>query len=122
MARTIPVYPPEFKIEAVQLVHRGERSVSRIASDLGVSEQTLRNWIKRIEIESGVRAGLTTEERDELRRLRRENRILTQEREILKSAMSRWDNHDNENRVRDTCRTVVPKVERLPVPRARLKS
>jgi len=122
MARTIPFYPPEFKVEAVQLVHQGERSVSRIANDLGVSEQTLRNWVKQIETDSGVRAGLTTEERDELRRLRRENRILKEERDILKSAMSRWDNHDNENQVRDTCRTVVPKVERLSVPRARLKT
>jgi transposase len=86
MARTSPVYPPEFKIEAVQLVQQGERSVARIASDLGVSEQTVRNWVKRIEIDRGVRAGLTTEERDELRRLRRENRILTQERDIRKKA------------------------------------
>ena len=127
MSRIVSFYPPEFKIEAVQLVQQGERSLAQIASgcplgSIGVSEQSLRNWVKRIEIDTGARAGLTTEERDELRRLRRENRILTQERDILKSAMSRWDNHDNENRVRDTCRTVVPKVERLPVPRARLKS
>ena len=86
MARIVPFYPPEFKIEAVQLVQQGERTVSRIASDLGVSEQTLRNWVKRIEIDTGVRAGLTTAEGDELRRLRRENRILTQERDILKKA------------------------------------
>lgn len=116
MVRTVPVYPPEFKVEAVHLVHQGERSLARIASDLGVSEQSLRNWVKQIEIDSGVRAGLTSAERDELRRLRRENRILKEERDILKSAMSRWDNRDNENQVRDTCRTVVPKVERLPVP------
>jgi transposase len=60
------------------------RIVARIASDLGVSEQTLRNWVKRVEIDRGVRAGLTTAERDELRRLRRENRILTQGCDILK--------------------------------------
>ncbi len=100
MVRTIPVYPPEFKIEAVQLVHQGERSLSRIASgrplgSIGVSEQTLRNWVKRIEIESGVRAGLTTEERDELRRLRRENRILTQERDILKKAAAFFARESN---------------------------
>ncbi|MDQ6905374.1 MAG: transposase, partial [Chloroflexota bacterium] len=95
MARIIPFYTPEFKVEAVQLVQRRERSLAQIARDLGVSEQTLRNWVKRIKIDSGERAGLTTEERDELRRLRRENRILKEERDILKSAMSRWDNHDN---------------------------
>ncbi len=86
MPRIVPIYPPEFKAEAVQLVQQRERSLARIARDLGVSEQTLRNWVKQIEIDSGARAGLTTEERDELRRLRRENRILKEEREILKKA------------------------------------
>ncbi len=86
MARTGPAYPPEFKIEAVHLVQQGERSLPRIAGDLGVCEQTLRNWVKRAEIDIGVRAGLTTEEREELRRLRRENRILREERDILKKA------------------------------------
>ncbi len=100
MARTIPVYPPEFKIEAVQLVQQGERSVARIASgrplgSIGVSEQTLRNWVKRVEIDSGERAGLTTGERDELRRLRRENRILTQERDILKKAAAFFAKESN---------------------------
>ncbi len=86
MVRTIPFYPPEFKVEAVHLVQQRERSLAQIARDLGVCEQTLRNWMKRIEIDTGVRAGLTTEERDELRRLRRENRILKEERDILKKA------------------------------------
>jgi len=86
MVRTIPFYPPEFKVEAVHLVQQRERSLAQIARDLGVCEQTLRNWRKRIEIDTGVRAGLTTEERDELRRLRRENRILKEERDILKKA------------------------------------
>jgi transposase len=86
MARIVPFYPPEFKVEAVQLVQQRERSLAQIARDLGVSEQTLRNWVKQIEINSGVRAGLTTEERGELRRLRRENRILKEERDILKKA------------------------------------
>jgi transposase len=86
MPRTAPPYPPEFRVEAVRLVQHGERSVPRIARDLGVSEQTLRNWVKQTEIDTGARDGLTTAERDELRRLRRENRILTQERDILKKA------------------------------------
>jgi len=115
-------YPPAFKAEAVRLVHSGDKSLAAIALDLGVSDPTLRSWVRQAEIDAGTRDGLTTGERIELARLRREVRVLKQERDILKSAMSRWDNHDNENRVRDTCRTVVPKVERLPVPRARLKS
>ncbi len=95
MARTIPFYPPEFKVEAVHLVQQGERSLPQIASDLGVSEQSLRNWVKRIEIDTGVRAGLTTEERDELRRLRRENRILKEERDILKKAAAFFARESN---------------------------
>ncbi|MGI8855740.1 MAG: transposase [Thermomicrobiales bacterium] len=86
MARTVPFYPPQFKVEAVRLVQQGEQSVARIASDLGVSEQSLRNWVRRAAIDTGERDGLTTTEREELRRLRRENRILTQERDILKKA------------------------------------
>ncbi len=86
MPRTNPPYPPEYKAEAVRLVQSGDRSIGRIASDLGVSDQTLRNWVKQIAIDAGARNGLTTEERDELRRLRREVRVLREEREILKKA------------------------------------
>ena len=86
MSRIVACYPPEFKVEAVHLVQQKERSLPQIARDLGICEQTLRNWVKQIEIDTGVRAGLTTEERDELRCLRRENRILKEEREILKKA------------------------------------
>ncbi len=50
MPRTNPPYPPEYKAEAVRLVQSGERSLARIAGDLGVSDQTLRNWVKQIEI------------------------------------------------------------------------
>src|SRR5579885_3518775 len=86
MPRTVPPYPPQFRVEAVRLVQQGERSLPRIASDLGVSEQTLRNWVKQAAIDSGERDGLTTAAREELRRLRRENRILAQQRDILKKA------------------------------------
>ena len=79
-------YPPEYKSEAVRLVHSGV-SIAQVAKDLGVNDQTIRNWIKQVDLDSGRRKdGLTTEERQELLRLRRENRVLREEREILKKA------------------------------------
>ena len=80
-------YPQEFKAEAVQLVRSfPAKSVRQLAYELGISDQTLRNWLKQAEIDCGQREGLTTKEREELRRLRRENKILREEREILKKA------------------------------------
>jgi transposase len=70
----------------VRLVQAKEKPKSRIARDLGIAVWTLSNWVKQAEIEAGEGAGLTTDEREELRRLRRENRILREEREILKKA------------------------------------
>lgn len=86
MPPTKPPYPPEFRREAVQLARTSERSIAQVARDLGVSNQTLHTWIKQADVDTGKREGLTTEEREELRRLRRENRTLLQEREILKKA------------------------------------
>lgn len=86
MPPTKPPYPPEFRREAVQLARSAERSIAQVARDLGVSNQTLHTWIKQADVDAGKREGLTTEEREELRRLRRENRTLLQEREILKKA------------------------------------
>ncbi len=63
-----------------------EKSIRQLAHELGISDQSLRNWVKQAEIDRSERVGLTTEEREELRRLRRENRILREEREILKKA------------------------------------
>lgn len=81
-------YPDAFRAEAVELVRAGERSLPQIARNLGINEQTLRNWVKRAEIDAGRGAPgeLTTDERAELTRLRRENRLLQQEKEILKKA------------------------------------
>ncbi len=79
-------YPPEFRRQAVELVRLGEQPIRKIAADLGVSDQTLRNWIKQIDIDEGRRGGLTTEERQEMVRLRRANRVLEMENEILKRA------------------------------------
>ena len=84
-----PPYPEEFKRDAVALVRSSEKSIPELASELGVSPQSLRNWVKQTELDAGKRRdGLTSEEREELRRLRRENRRLVQEREILKKAVA----------------------------------
>lgn len=85
-ARTRPPYPPAFRVEAVQLVHANGRSLTQVAKDLGVHHETLRTWVKQMEVDAGHRDGLTTEERTELARLRRENRVLKEEREILRKA------------------------------------
>ena len=79
-------YPPEFRRQAVELVRLGEQPIRKIAADLGISDQTLRNWVKQIDIDEGRRGGLTTEERQEMVRLRRANRVLEMENEILKRA------------------------------------
>ncbi len=79
-----PHYPPEFKREAVQLYRSSEKSIPKIAQELGIADESLRRWIRQHEIDEGEREGLTTEERQELSRLRRENRTLRQEREFLK--------------------------------------
>ncbi len=94
MPRAKPQYPPEFKAEAVQLVRSSGRSVSRIAEELGVSGTSLRNWVKQAQIDQGEREALTTEEREELRKLRKENKVLRQEREILRKAAAFFAKED----------------------------
>ena len=80
-----PPYPKQFREEAIRLVRESRKTVAQIAQDLGVSDQSLYTWLKQADLDSRKRSdGLTTEEREELRRLRTENRILRQEREILK--------------------------------------
>ena len=85
-AKSRPPYPAAFRAEAVQLVQANGRSLTQAAKDLGVHHETLRAWVKQAAIDGGRRAGLTTEERAELARLRRENRVLQEEREILRKA------------------------------------
>ena len=86
MPKTRPPYPPEFRQEAVRLLRSGVPP-KQLAVELGFSEQTLRNWRRQDEADRGERSDvLTTEERARLRELERENRVLRQEREILKRA------------------------------------
>jgi transposase len=79
-------YPPEFRREAIELLRRSGKTVPQLAAELGVSPQSLRNWARQIDVDEGRAEGLTSDEREELRRLRREVRTLAEEREILKKA------------------------------------
>jgi transposase len=83
---TRPPYPPEFRAEAVRLIRASGKTIPEVSKDLGVSEQSLRTWVKQADIDAGRREGLTTTEREELGRLRREVRVLREERELLKKA------------------------------------
>jgi transposase len=79
-------YPEEFKREAVELLRSSGRPLAQVARELGVSTESLRLWRKQAEIDAGERDGLSSDERAELRELRREVRVLRQERELLKKA------------------------------------
>ena len=82
-----PLYPPEFRAEAVRLVRAGGRTPDELAQTLGCSGQVIRNWLRQADLDAGRRSdGLTTAEREELRRLRAENRVLRLERDLLKQA------------------------------------
>ncbi len=81
-----PPYSKEFKREAVQLLRTSDRSVPQLAKELGVSEGSLRSWASQRDVDEGKTEGLSSAERDELRRLRREVKVLAEEREILKKA------------------------------------
>ena len=87
MPRTRPPYPEEFRREAIRLARLGDKPHSRLARDLGISDVTLRNWLKEEKSSRGERpGGLSGDEREELKRLRDENATLRMEREILRKA------------------------------------
>ena len=87
MSKTRLPYPRQFREEAVRLARESGKTRARIAKDLGIAEQSLYRWLKQADLDNGKRAdGLTTEEREEISRLRREVRLLREEREILKKA------------------------------------
>ena len=93
MTKRIPPYSPEVRERAVRMVleHQGEHAsqwsaINSIAGKIGCSGETLRNWIRQAERDQGVRAGSTTEERERINALERENRELRQANEILRKA------------------------------------
>lgn len=77
--------PPEFRRRALDLVEAGE-PVAQVARNLGISESCLRRWMDQAAVDSGVKEGLTSTEKRELVELRRKNRVLEMENEILKRA------------------------------------
>jgi len=91
-SKHVAPYPPEFRAEAIRLARTSGKPHAQIAQDLGMTSETLRLWLKQADLDDGQRSdgltsdGLTSDEQEELRRLRRENRILREEREILKKA------------------------------------
>lgn len=81
-------YPREFREDVVAVARRREPGVTlkQIATDFGISEASLQNWLKQADIEAGVRPGQSADEASELRELRRRNRLLEQENEVLRRA------------------------------------
>ena len=77
---------PEFRRRAVDLARSGQQPVAKVASDLGISESCLRRWMAQDDVDAGRREGISTDERRELVELRRRNRVLEMEVEILKRA------------------------------------
>ena len=86
MPKTRPPYPPQLRARLIELARAG-RSPEELGRQFEPSGQTIRNWLRQADRDEGRREdGLTTEERAELRRLRRENKMLREERDILKKA------------------------------------
>lgn len=79
-------FPPEFRRRAVELARERPKPIVQISADLGISESCLRRWMAQADVDEGKREGLTTGEREELVRLRKENRVLRMERDLLSRA------------------------------------
>ena len=79
-------YPAEFREDVVRVSRRRETSLVQIAKDFGISDATLSNWLKKADIEDGVKPGVTEAQAEEVRELKKRNRTLEQENEILRRA------------------------------------
>jgi transposase len=88
--RTRREFTTEFKRDAVELVRTNGRPIAHIARDLGIYDSTLGNWVRQEAIDRGEREGLSSEERERLRRLEAENTRLRMERDLLKRTVAFW--------------------------------
>lgn len=79
-------YPKEFRDDVVRVARKGDANFAQLAADFGVSEASIYNWVKQADIDDGVRPGLTEAEREELREIKRRNRVLEEENLILRRA------------------------------------
>ncbi len=79
-------YPAEFRQDVVAIARKREASFKQIAKDFGISESCVQNWVKTAEVNEGARPSTTSEEAAELRELRKRNRLLEQENEVLRRA------------------------------------
>jgi transposase-like protein len=80
------VHPKEFRADVVAVARRGDAPISQIAKDFGISDSCLRNWLHAADVEDGHRPGQSAAESAELRELKRRNRLLEQENEVLRRA------------------------------------
>jgi transposase len=81
-------YPEEFRRDVIAFARRGEVSLEQVAKDFGISVNTVSNWLKRADIDDGVKPGTSTGEQAEIRELKRRNRLLEQEAEVMRRAMA----------------------------------
>ena len=79
-------YPKEFRDDVVRVARKGDTKLSQLATDFGVSEASIYNWMKQADVNDGVRPGLTDAEAEELREVKRRNRVLEEENLILRRA------------------------------------
>lgn len=84
---TVPkLYPKEFREDVVAIARRREASFAQVAKDFGISETCVQNWVRKAEIDDGVKPGMTTAEHAENRELKKRVRLLEQENEVLRRA------------------------------------
>ena len=81
-------YPEEFRRGVVAIARRGEASHEQIAKDFGISVNSVANWLRRADVDEGVKPGVTTVEAAEIRELKRRNRLLEQEAEVMRRALA----------------------------------
>lgn len=79
-------YPKEFREDVVRVARQGDTPIAQVAKDFGIADSCLRNWLAAADVEDGKRSGVTRAESDELRELKKRNRLLEQENEVLRKA------------------------------------